>query len=170
MILLGSQWTETADLFGMRSLAQAFMIVFSFLNSEAFRSSGKPQLSVLAQAIDLVIAIPVLYWSANRNYDSRAFWSTACCFVLIVATSVIAHFTLGIYMASVIKNVYPSLLSAVVMALTGAYLRILWPGLVWELFTVFICVIVYAGCMYLLPDGRKQLAEVPVLNKILRLT
>jgi len=169
LILLGSQWTETADLFGMRSMMQALMIVFSFLNSEAFRSKGKPKLSVIAQAIDIAVMIPVLYWSSSRGYDSLVFWSCISCWVLIIATSLLAHFMLGLSVFAVIRNVWPSLLSALVMAAVGTVIRTLLPGIIWELFTVLLCVLVYGGCMYLLPAGRKQLSEIPVVNRLLGL-
>lgn len=170
LILLGSQWIETADLLGMRAAMQAFMIVFSFLNSEAFRSKGKPKLSVIAQAIDIATMIPILYWSASLGFDALVFWSCASCWILIFATSLLAHFALGISVFAVAKNVWPSLLSALIMSCVGAVIRTLQPGIVWELFTVVVCVVVYAGCMYALPAGRKQLAEIPVINKVLRLS
>ena len=169
LILLGSQWMETAELLGMRSMMQAFMIVFSFLNSEAFRSKGKPKLSVIAQLMNIAVMIPVLYWSSSKGYDSLAFWSCISCGVLIIATSLLAHFALGLSVFAVIRNVWPSLLSALIMAVLGDLFRTMLPGILWELFTVLLCVLVYGGCMYLLPAGRKQLAEVPIVNKLLRL-
>ena len=80
-----------------------------------------------------------------------------------------AHFVLRIRIGEVLKNIWPSLLSAAIMGLAGIGLRMLWDNMLWEVVSVFVCVLIYAGCMLLIPAGRRQLAEVPVLRKILRL-
>jgi len=169
LILLGSQWLETADLFGLRSLMQAFLIVFSYFNSEAFRSRGRPKLSALAQAIEIFVAIPLLYWSSRQSYDMLVIYSTLSRMMLIVATSTIAYFALGISFLVVLKNVWPSLIASVVMAVFGTFASALFAGILWQFFTVFLCVLVYGACMYIIPAGRRQLAELPVVNKILGL-
>lgn len=169
LILLGSQWGETAQLFGLRSLMQAFLIVFSYFNSEAFRSRGRPKLSALAQGIEIVVAVPLIYWSAGQNYDTMVVCSTLARFMLIAATSAIAYFALRIRFLVVLKNVWPSLTSAIVMAVFGSLIRTVFPGILWQFFTVGLCVIVYGICMYCIPAGRRQLAELPIINKLLRL-
>lgn len=169
LILLGDQWMETADFFGMWSLASAILIVFSYYNSEAFRAKGKPKLSVVAQLIYLAVSVPVLQWAAQENYDVLAIVSSAACLSLMGATVVIAQATLKIRFAAVLNNVWPSLISAVIMAFAGMGLQLVSDHIVWQILSVFLCVIVYALCMLLIPAGRRQLAEIPVLDKLLHL-
>lgn len=169
MILLGAQWTETADFVGMTALKCALVFVFSNFNSEAFRSKGKPILSVLAQVIYLIALVPALYLGALIDYTTLTISSTLASGILIVATFVISHIVLKISIVAVLKNVLPSLLSSVIMAVAGWWLRTLMTGVIWELATIVLCVFVYAGCMLLLPSGRRQLAEIPILKKLLPL-
>lgn len=169
LILLGDQWVETIDFVGMTSLATAWLFVFSSFNSEAFRGKGRPELSVYAQLAYMLLMIPILYFCARHSYTALTYGSVISRATLAVATSALAHILLGIRISAVLKNVWPSLLSAAIMAFAGMILRTLIDSMVWELVCVVLCVVIYAGCMLLLPAGRKQLAEVPILRKLLRL-
>lgn len=169
LILLGSQWTETADFVGIYALSNALLFIFSYYNSEAFRSKGRPMLSVIAQIVYFVFLAPMLYFSARQSYESLTFFTVLARMVLIAASSTIASFALRISFLSVLKNIWPSLVASVVMAMFGVLIRTVFSGLLWEVFTVALCIVVYVVCLLLLPAGRTQLAQVPVVNKLLRL-
>lgn len=169
LILLGSQWLETVDFVGMVSLSFAFLFVFSYFNSEAIRGKGRPKLSVVAQTVYVLVTIPLLYFCGRVDYTTLTVANALSNAVLAAATSAVAHFVLGIRFGAVLKNVWPSLLSAAIMALAGMGLRLVFDNLIWEIACVLLCVLIYAGCMLLLPAGRKQLAEVPILRKLFHL-
>lgn len=168
-ILLGSQWAETADFLGMWCLTGALMVIFSYYNSEVFRSKGKPKLSVLSQVLHLVALVPVLIWVADQGYAVLTSARATVRLEGVLASSLILHFVIKIRIKSVLKNVWPSLVSAALMAAAGWWLRTLISGVVWELVTVAFCVLIYAGCMYVIPAGRRQLDEIPLLRKLLHL-
>ncbi|MBQ9838696.1 MAG: lipopolysaccharide biosynthesis protein [Oscillospiraceae bacterium] len=168
-ILLGEQWLETADFLGMWSLTSAVMIVFDHYCSEVFRSIGKPKISVLMQVLHLLVLIPVLIWAAGKNY---AFLTTARALVRlesILVSCIFMQHIAGIKFTSVVKNVWPSLVASIVMAVCGSVLRRVFPGVAWEVVTILLCVVIYAVVMFLQPAGRRQLAEIPILKKLLRL-
>lgn len=168
-ILLGEQWMETSYFLGMNALSSALVFVFSYFNSEAFRSKGKPRLSLLAQVLYFVILLPMLYAGCAFGYGPLTLSSTLSRLSLLVITSCISWIALGINFLSVIKNVWPSLLSSVIMAAVGASLLTISEHIVWQVISVFVCVIVYAAVMILLPTGRKQLKEIPILDRIISL-
>lgn len=167
MILLGRQWMETADFVGIYALSCAVVFIFSYYNSEVFRSKGKPKYSMIAQIVYFVFLAPALYYSACQSYKMLGWASVLSRFSLVIATSTIAHFVFQIKFWSVLKNVLPSLVASMVMAIFGFAISNLLDHLVWEIFTVFLCVMIYIACMFALPSGRKQLSEIPVLNRIL---
>ena len=165
-ILLGSQWGEAEQFFGMWSLTSSITIVISHYNSEVFRSKGKPKLSVLSQCLHLAFLIPLLIWSKDKGF---AVLTTTRSLVRLQGIAVglcIMHFIFKIKVSKIIMNILPSLVAACVMAIAGSVLRMLIDSVVWELFTVLLCVLIYAVFMLLIPAGRKQLAEVPILRKI----
>lgn len=169
LILLGESWLETADFIGMWSLTSAITIIFSHYNSEVFRSKGKPKLSVLTQVLHLVVLVPVLIWAAGKDYQFLTVARSLVRLQCILVSCAIVQIMVGIKFTSILKNVWPSLFSASVMAAAGIGLRMIFPGVVWEIFTVLLCVVIYAGVMFLLPAGRRQLAEIPILRRLLKL-
>ena len=168
MILLGEQWMQTADFFGLWAVMSAIAIIFSHYNSEVFRSKGKPKLSVLTQILHIVVLVPVLLWAVNGTYETLTVARSLVRLQLILVSSIILQIVVGIRFLDIVKNVWPSLISAVVMALAGMMIRTLFSHILWEFISVFLCVLIYTGVMLMIPAGRRQLSEVPVLNKILK--
>lgn len=169
LILLGDQWEEAGDLFGMWAMAGTLTVAISYCDSEVFRSKGKPKLSVLSQSLYLLLLVPVLLWSSVRGFETIAICSSMMRVLGIGISSTILQCAIGIRFSSVLKNIWPSLVSATVMAVAGMLMRTLFDSILWELFTVLLCVLIYAGVMLLLPAGRRQLAEIPILSKLLPL-
>lgn len=168
-ILLGNQWLDAADFIGMWSLTSALTIIFSHYNSEVFRSKGKPKLSVLTQILHLVALVPVLMWSVGKGFEFLTIARSLVRLELIVVSCTITQIVIGIRFVDILKNVWPAMVSSAVMLLAGMALRTVFDHVVWEIFTVFLCVLVYGAMMLLLPAGKKQLAEIPILNKIMRI-
>jgi hypothetical protein len=54
------------------------------------------------------------------------------------------------------------------MTFSGIFLQSRWQSVPGQLLAVAICILVYAVSMLLLPEGRRQLLEVPVLGAILK--
>ena len=167
LILLGRQWMEVADFLGIYALSCSMVFIFSYYNSEIFRSKGKPKFSMIAQIVYFIFLVPALYYSTYSSFEMLCFTSTMSRIVLIIATSTIAHFSFHIKFGSVIKNVLPSLVSSMIMAIFGYIISNLFVNIIWEIFTIMLCVIVYFLCVFIMPAGRKQIMEIPILKKFL---
>lgn len=168
-ILLGSQWGDAENFFGMWSLTSALTIVMSYYDSEVFRSKGKPKLSVLSQCLHLAFLIPLLIWSKDKGFTVLTTTRSLVRLQGIAVSACIMHFILGIRIPKVIINILPSFVAACVMAIAGTFLRTVFDNIVWEIFTILLCVLIYAVVTLLIPAGRKQLAEIPVLQRLLKL-
>lgn len=168
-ILLGSQWLETADFMGIWALMSAITVVFSHYNSEVFRSKGKPKLSVLVQVLHLVVLVPALIWSASLGFRELTIVRTLIRLQLILVSIVVLRILMGVRFIDIMKNVWPSVVASVVMTCAGVALRAVYDNILWEIFTVLFCVLVYGLTLLVLPAGRRQLAEVPILNTFLKL-
>lgn len=164
-ILLGSQWDTAADFIGSWALACSFSIVFHNLNSEAFRSLGRPKLSVLTQILHIVVLIPVVMWSVNQGYETLIHARSLVRLEMIAVSSAVAYFALGLNLFTSLKNLLPQLLSAAVMALAGKWLCSIHPHILWQLTGIALCVLIYGGCMLLIPAGRSQLLTLGMQRK-----
>jgi len=167
-ILLGSQWMETADFVGMWSFTSALTIVFSTCNSEVFRSRGRPKLSVLVQLLHLAVLLPVLMIFAPKGYPALTVARSAVRLQLILVSQLVLWRTSGIHFGMIIRRVYPQLISAVVMGLAGAALRALSDNMVYQFAMVAVCAVIYAVCMCLFPDGRKQILDFAPVKKVMK--
>lgn len=168
-ILLGQQWLEISNYLGMLFFTRAMEIVFSYYNSEVFRSKGRPKLSVLAQFIYTIVAIPMLLWGARRDFDIFVLVSCLTSYVLIIATSTISRCVLKFKIIDSFEQVWPSMVSAILMACTGLWLRSFMGTLIWEIVSIVLCIFIYCSMMIIIPTGRKQLAEIPILQKVFHL-
>lgn len=164
-ILLGSQWNAAADFIGSWALVCSFSIVFHNLNSEAFRSLGKPKLSVLTQILHIVVLIPVVMWGVSQGYETLICVRSLVRLEMIAVSSAVAYFALGLNLFTSLKNLLPQLLSAAVMALAGRWLCSIHPHILWQLTGIVLCVLIYGGCMLLTPTGRAQLLALRIQRK-----
>ena len=168
LILLGNQWTETAKFLGLRALLQAFLIVFSYYNSEAFRSKGKPHLSMIAQALYLIASIPILYYGASKNYETLTVCSIIAGFILIFSTSAISHYTIKIKFHRVLKNIAPQFTASSIMGIFGYAMLMISKNIAWQIASVLMCMMVYfIALLALFPKTRRELLSTPLAKKIM---
>lgn len=162
-ILLGKQWDETSLFFGIESLVRSFLIIFSYFNSEAFRSKGRPRLSALAQCLYLLTAIPVLVWSSYQGYVMLSVLGGVVGLLLVLFTSILARITVNLNIVDSFKNVLPSLISSLLMAIIGELFLIISTSYVWQFISIILCAVIYFVLMIIIPKGRRQLLEIPIL-------
>lgn len=168
-ILLGSQWMETADFLGLWFLTSSITIVFSNYNSEAYRSKGRPKLSILVQVLHLLVLIPVLLWGVHQDYRVLT-WSRALVRLqIIIVSALVMRSYVGIRFVESLRNVWPSLCAAMIMALAGTGLLMISNSFIWQIVAVGFCVVVYAVSLLLMPAGRQQMMEIPILKKLFRI-
>lgn len=168
-IVLGTQWMECVDFFGLWALTSAVTIVLSYYDSEVFRSKGKPKLSVLSQCLHLTAIIPVLLWGMDKGFGVLTTARSLVRIQGVIVSMAIMHFAMKIPFYRIMKNIWCPLFAAVIMALAGAVMRTVFDNILWELLTVGFCVIIYAAVLLIIPAGRKLLAEIPVLRRVFHL-
>lgn len=155
-ILLGSRWQETADFLGLWFLMSGLTMVFHNYNSEAFRSMGKPALSILVQLIYMAVLIPALLWTAAQSYRVMTTVRALMLLWIIAVSSGVLQCAVGIRFWESVKNVWPSLTAAVLMGITAWLLERFGPGGWWQLLSAGFCAGVYVGLLWLIPAGRQQ--------------
>lgn len=69
-LILGSQWVEAAGFVGLWGLTSAITIVLSHYSSEVYRAKGRPKLSVLAQALHLVVLWPTVLICVRYGFET----------------------------------------------------------------------------------------------------
>ncbi|MGY3313448.1 O-antigen/teichoic acid export membrane protein [Peribacillus simplex] len=156
-ILLGSQWSEASEIIGIWALTSGIVIVLSHFCSEVYRAKGRPKLSFLAQLLHLIVIVPICLISSKYG-----FWTLIYARSWIRLEGVLVHFiimkvAMGFSILRILRNVFPTAISAVVMGVLGSFLQKLYEGIVWSCISIIICVVFYFCFLYLFPDMRKAI-------------
>lgn len=164
-ILLGSQWTEASELIGIWSLTSSLIIVFGNYFSEFYRARGNPRLSFVAQLLHLIVLVPVCIISSKYGFLTLVYARSLIRLQFIVVHFLIMKFVIGFSVLKLIKNVYPTAISALIMGILGYYLQRFSSNLLWSLLSIIMCIIFYFSILFIFPQIRKEIFEVA--NKIL---
>ncbi len=167
-ILLGSQWVEAELFLGLWGMTSGFATVTSSYCSEIYRSLGKPKESLLAQCLFLIVLIPTIYFSAQTGYDSLIIWRPIITFAMLPIHLVLLKLFCKINSFGIIKNIIPQLLAAIIMGIVGVFVRTIFPGLIWTIASIIICVIVYFGILFCVPKQRELLLNTSIVKKVLK--
>ncbi len=159
-VLLGSQWSEASTLIGLWGLTSSFMILFGSYCSEVYRSKGKPQLSFLAQILHLIVLIPICYFTANESFESLVWARSLVRIQLVVVHFIIMHFVIKISPWIMIKNNIPSMICSILMWYIADLLITLSTNFIWQIISIFICIIMYFIFAMLFSTMRKEIFNI----------
>lgn len=156
-ILLGSQWLEASGFVGLWALMSGITVLFSNFSSEVYRSKGNPKISTFAQLLHIAFLIPAVLiakeYSFSVLYVTRSLMRLQ--FVIVNLTLMCALFKFKL--TKIFANIFPALVSTVVMSGAGALLLEFNAALWWQIVSVFICIVVYFSILFLFPKTRKEL-------------
>ncbi len=159
-ILLGSQWHDASGVIGIWALTSAIMIVFGHYCSEVYRAKGKPKLSFLAQALHLVVLIPICMVSSKYGFWALVYARSWIRMEFILVHFIIMKYVIKFPVLQIVRNVSLTATSAVVMGMVGYFLQQLNDGLIWSFVSIFLCTALYFGMLYLFPNMRKEIVEI----------
>jgi PST family polysaccharide transporter len=168
-ILLGSQWGEAADFIGLWGLTSALVIIFGHYNSEVYRSKGKPKLSLLVQSIHLVFLAIVLVIATPKGFRVLYIGRSLARIQLIITGLIVLWLGFKISTWSIIKNVYPTVVSALLMGVLGYALQMISSNLIWSFASILLCAIFYFAILLCFKSIREEIFALPLIKKILKL-
>ena len=167
LILLGEQWMEISDFIGYLGLGLAFVASTSYLASEVFRAKGKPVVSVIHQTIYLLFIIPSLIISIGVSFECLTIVRSLLTIEMVISAIVILKF-FGFKIRTLLLNLVPSTISAIVMGIVGYLLLLINDAWWWNVISVLICIVVYFLFLFLVfPKTRKEILEIELVKKVL---
>ena len=114
-ILLGNQWTEASSFVGLWALTSSVTIVLSHYASEVYRAKGKPKLSVLAQSLHIIVLWPTVRIAVKYGFEVLYISRSVVRLELVIVNVVIMSVLMKISALSMLKNIAPACLSALIM-------------------------------------------------------
>ncbi|WP_439033486.1 lipopolysaccharide biosynthesis protein [Bacillus paranthracis] len=165
-ILLGNQWIDASKIIAIWALTSAIQIVLGHYCSEIYRAKGRPKLSFLAQIFHLIVLIPVCIISGKYGFWAFVYARSLIRIEAIAVHFLVLKFFVGFPVMKMINNVLPTLTSAIMMGLLGHVLQLLNDGIIWDVITIFICILFYFVLLYLLPNMKKDMMYILKIFKI----
>lgn len=156
-IMLGSQWKDAADFIAIWGLMEVITIIFSRFCSNVYPAIGKPQISVLAQILHLIVLVPAVIIAVKYGFTAL-YWTRS----LVRLEGVFIHFIL-IYMLiklspiKIITNVLPEFGACVIMGLIGYTLQIIYNNNIISFLYIIICALVYFAILIMIPQEKKHI-------------
>ena len=164
-IMLGGQWGEAAGFVGLWGLLNAPVLVFSQFAGEAYRAKGKPNIASLSQILHLIAVVPVVIvcirYGFETLYIGRSLVRIEAVFVNIILLAVYIE----ISPLKMLKNLMSITIASLLMGLVGYYIRTLSDGVAWQFVSIFICIVLYFGFIYLVPSERENLLDLKSIIK-----
>lgn len=142
-IIFGSKWSEASNIVGIWSLMAAIGIVFSNFNGEVYRSKGRPRLSFIYQLIHLCFLVPVCIIAIGYGFWPLVYTRALMRLQGTVAGFIFMKVFMGFSVKEMVGNVIKPIVATLLMGLVAFYLKQVSSTLNWNLFSIFICVVVY---------------------------
>lgn len=159
-ILLGNQWSEASGVIGVWAVTSSIQIVFGNFSSTAYMSKGRPKLSLMAQFLHLIILVPVCFISLKYGFWPFIYARSVIRVQLVVVHFIIMNFIVKISVLEMLKNVLPTIMSALMMGGIGYLLQQINTGLGWELLSISFCLVVYFGILFLFKNMKNEMFEL----------
>ena len=158
-VLLGDQWMEAAGFIGLWGLMGGLVCVFWHFNSVVFRAKGRPMLSALLQIIQISCLVPVLLWSVRHGFHTLYVSCSLMRLNGILVSCIIVWFLVRLSFWRMFKNVIPIFVASGAMMAFAFALRSMSHSLVWNICTIALCILLYAGIIWLFPTERNILKK-----------
>lgn len=159
-IMLGPQWLEASGFVGLWGLMSAITIIFSRFCSHIYPAMGKPRLSVLAQILHLVALVPAVVISVHYGFETLYVTRSLIRIEGILVNLVIAYCLIRITFKHYTKNIYPEILSAMVMGVCAYSLLQISDNLLASLLWVSISIIIYFAVLQMFPGEKKLMLDL----------
>ena len=167
-ILLGNKWMEASRFVGLWGLMSGITLVSCYFATAIYQSKGKPKVALFAQIIHLVFFIPTVAISVNYGFETLYISRSLVRIQYIITALIISSLLFKIRIRTTVKNILPQTISALVMGSFALLIKDIFSGMIWQIATVGLCVVIYFGVLLLFPNMRETIFNLEIVKKVLR--
>jgi len=160
-ILLGKQWVEATGFIGLWALVSALKVLLSNYCSETYRALGKPKVSVVVQAVQIVFLAPLLIYGAKQSFTILYILRSLAVFEMILMNMFMMKFVIHISPWKMVKAILPFIGASTVMYILSYGLRMISSNVFWGFISMAICAIGYFCALYCcFPKYRQTIKSI----------
>lgn len=169
-ILLGNGWSEANRVVGSWAITTGLVIVLGHYSSEVYRSKGKPKLSFLAQILHIIVVVPTCIITAKYGFNTLVYSRALVRLQGVLVHIIFMKFIIGIPIINTFRNIIIPIISAILMGIIGYMLKIISDALIWQITSIFICIIIYFTMLMMFKLSRNDILgfinKTNIINKI----
>jgi len=163
-IILGKQWSEASDFIGLWALSTVVSIATTRYCSELYRAKGHPKMCFLAQFLHLIVLVPGIIYFVHQGFKPLYIFRSLVVLELVAVNMILSKVKFGVRTKDIILNIrFPFLASATIILLSLS-LRPLSQNLLYNVFLIIFCVLVYSMIVFY-PRENRQLINTYILKK-----
>jgi len=159
-ILLGSNWADAPLIIGVWAVACVFRISFISINGELYRASGHPRIPFLLQLLDLVLLIPTCVYGLQMGFWNFVFLRALLRLDLLIPNVIIMYKLYDAKIKEYIPTYVIICIATGVMAILGIAFVKISGSILWQLISILICMVVYAGIIMAIPKTRRYILNL----------
>lgn len=157
LVVLGEQWRDASKIIGLWALVSGIMIVLNHYCVVIYRAKGKPKLSTLSQWLHIVVLWPAVLIAVNYGFECLYVTRTLMRLEHVLVDMIIMQFVVHISVRKLVLNVFPSMISAVVMFGTSLLVKTISDGFMWNIVGVLMSTISFFCSILFFPAERSLL-------------
>ena len=123
-VILGEAWLEASRFIGIWALMTAITLLFIQFKSAALVAIGSPKYLVLSQLLYIILFIPIMISSIDKNFEEIYTIRTFIRLIPITISIVLLAWIVKISFFSIMKNIFPAISSSLIMCSFFAFFGI----------------------------------------------
>ena len=135
----------------------ALRTVFISLNGDVYRAKGHFKTPLVLQIVDIIITIPLCFFSLKDGFWTFVYVRAITKLVLILPEQILLRIKCNISMRRTAKNLLPCLVATGVMGVCAVLLHGAIDSIVYDVISIAICVIVYFGVLIISKSEREYI-------------
>lgn len=169
-ILLGEGWSEANNVVGVWGITTGLVIVLGHYSSEVYRAKGKPKLSFIAQILHLIVLVPTCIVASIFGFSILVNARALVRLQAVLVHLIFIKFIIKMPIINTFRNIFIPVISAVLMGLVGFVIKGMHTSFVWQIISIFICIIIYFAILMLFKTSRNDILNfinrTNILNKL----
>lgn len=157
-ILLGSKWADADLLIALWGFVLAESVIFNDMSGVVTLSKGQPKLIFFSNMVQAAILIPSLYFAAQYGFTAVVIVSCIVRLQLPIMQTIIASRMSYISIKDIFFELKNYILSTVVMVAFAFISRNYLAEYINVYISIVLCIVIYFGCLYMIPGSRQELA------------
>ncbi len=159
-ILLGNQWVDADLIVGLWGVVLAESVIFNSMSGAVLLSKGRPKQLFLSNLIQVMMMIPVYYFSSKHGFTTMVIASCVVRLQLPVTQTIMAAKVSSITGKDLWRELHGFLFASVIMSIVAVCLRNCIQSVLLQYASVIVCIMVYFGVLLLIPSERRKLIDV----------